>query len=196
VQRYEDAISRRQSDVARRGELWERFVFDFLRQRLPSSYQVYLRPTPDSAVGRLFSIGYYGNLWDEIDLQAIGDSSVILGDVDIGVVKDGRAIVVVSCKLSLHNRLTETLFYSLLYYRVGIRVVLATPDLGQSGRSEWGTSKQPTKNRLLARRFLSGVYISYNTGLFEPLAEGARAGFGDIVRPLEQLPSEIQRWFP
>ncbi len=100
-------------------------------------------------------------------------------------------------KLPLHFRgqlLTETLFYSLLYHQKGIRVVLATPDKGQSGRSEWGTPDRPTKNRLLARRFLSGVYIDYETGLF-PMPR-VRAGFGDIVRPLKELPKDIQRWFP
>ncbi|MFN3422611.1 MAG: BsaWI family type II restriction enzyme, partial [Armatimonadota bacterium] len=130
------------------------------------------------------------NLWDE----PVDTGGIILGDVDIGVVKAKRAIIVVSCKLSLHNRLTETLFYSLLYYQKGIRVVLATPDKGQAGRSEWGTLKRPTKNRLLARCFLSGVYIGYDTGLFPP--PEVRAEFGDVVRPLEDLPKDIQRWFP
>lgn len=191
---FEEAIRQRQSEVAVQGNEWEQFVANFLRRHLPPEYGVFLKPKPSSDVGRLFTISYPTNLWNEFDLTEINDNTPIFGDVDIGVVKDDRAIVVVSCKLSLHNRLTETLFYSLLYHQKGIRIVLATPDKGQSGRSEWGTPERPTKNRLLARRFLSGVYIHYETGLF-PIPR-VRAGFGDIVRPLEELPKDIQRWFP
>lgn len=191
---FDEAIRHRQSEVAVQGNEWEQFVASFLREHLPSEYEVFLKPHPSSSVGRLFTISFPTNLWNEIDLRTIGDDASIFGDVDIGIVKDSRAIVVVSCKLSLHNRLTETLFYSILYHQAGIRVVLATPDKGQSGRSEWGTPDQPTKNRLLARRFLSGVYIDYETGLFPP--PRVRTGFGDIVRSLKDLPKDIQRWFP
>jgi len=191
---FEEAIRKRQSEVAVQGNEWEQFVTKFLREHLPPEYGVFLKPQPGSKVGRLFTISYPTNLWNEVDLTKIGDKALIFGDVDIGIVKGDRAIVVVSCKLSLHNRLTETLFYSLLYHQKGIRVVLATPDKGQSGRSEWGTPDRPTKNRLLARRFLSGVYIDYETGLF-PMPR-VSAGFGDIVRPLKELPKDIQRWFP
>ncbi len=187
---FEEAVRRRQYEVAVPGNEWERCVASFLREQLPSEYEIHLKPKPSSDIGRLFTVEVVSNLWGE----PTESSATIFGDVDIGIVKTNRAIVVVSCKLSLHNRLTETLFYSLLYHRKGIRVVLVTPDKGRAGRSEWGTPEQPTKNRLLARYFLSGVYIGYETGLFSP--PKVRAGFGDIVRPLEVLPKDIQSWFP
>lgn len=187
---FEEAVRRRQYEVAVSGSKWEQFVANFLREQLPSEYEVHLKLKPSSTIGQLFTIEAVSNLWGE----PIEVGTTIFGDVDIGIVKTNCAIVVVSCKLSLHNRLTETLFYSLLYHQKGIRVVLATPDKGQAGHSEWGTPERPTKNRLLARCFLSGVYIGYDTGLFSP--PKIRAEFGDIVRPLEDLPKDIQRWFP
>jgi hypothetical protein len=47
------------------------------------------------------------SLWGEVDLDAIGDTGKIFGDVDIVVSKGEEPLVIVSCKLSLHNRLTE-----------------------------------------------------------------------------------------
>ena len=126
-----------------------------------------------------------------------GDADVVVYSKEIQV-----PIVVISCKLSLHGRLTESLFYS-LYYRITrkFKYVLATPDKGaQSGKewkSEWGTPDSPTKNRKLATIFLDGVYVKnvpeFMDKSFNPKIHGT--AFGGIVRPLEELPSDILRWY-
>ncbi len=131
------------------------------------------------------------SLWGKVDLDEVGDKAPVFGDVDIVVARDNQPMVIVSCKLSLHNRLTETLFWSVVYKQVGIRVVLVTPDKGHSGRSEWGSPKRPNKNRQLARRFLSGVYVENHPQFCPPTV---KTQFGDIVRPLNQLPQDILRW--
>ncbi len=112
-------------------------------------------------------------------------------------------IALISCKVSLHGRLTETLFYS-LYYRLNgkLKVVLATPDKGRQSskgvwESEWGSNERPTKGRLLASRFLDGVYIAnvpiFMPPNFDPTYHGTV--LGGIVRNLVELPLDIVRWY-
>ena len=75
----------------------------------------------------------------------------IIGDTDI-VVFDKAAkkpIIIISCKRSIRERLTESLYYKGLYERMyGIRlplfVVTDDPDL------EFGTGEKPKKARILA----------------------------------------------
>jgi hypothetical protein len=75
----------------------------------------------------------------------------IIGDTDI-VVFDRAAkkpIIIISCKRSIRERLTESLYYKGLYERMyGIRlplfVVTDDPDL------EFGTGEKPKKARILA----------------------------------------------
>lgn len=86
-----------------------------------------------------------GSLWEAVDLKEIGDKEPLFGDVDIVIAKGDQPIAIVSYKLSLHNRLTETLFWSIVYHRIGIRFVLVTPDKGHGGHSEWGYPNDQTR---------------------------------------------------
>jgi hypothetical protein len=185
--------SARQRRVREEGDRWEAYVAKFLRCCLCSKgYSVYREQElpQDLRQSLLLALPC---LWDEVDLDALGDIEAVLGDLDIVVTRRDIPLVIVSCKLSLHNRLTETLFWSMLYYPKGIRVVLATPDKGQGGRSEWGRPDRPNKNRQLARRFLAGVYVENHRDFCPPTVQ---TYFGDIIKPLSQLPKDILRWYP
>jgi hypothetical protein len=183
----------RQRRVREEGDLWEAYVAQYLKGCLiDRGYDVYREgELPPELRQRLFL--QIAPIWDEIDLVAIGDEGAIFGDVDIVVARRVIPLVIVSCKLSLHNRLTETLFWSMVYRPKNIRVVLATPDKGQDGRSEWGRPDRPNKNRQLARRFLAGVYVENHRDFCPPTVE---TYFGDIIKPLSQLPEDILRWYP
>lgn len=151
--------SARQRRVREEGDQWEAYVAKFLRSCLCDvGYSVYREQELPQDLRERLSLAL-PSLWGEVDLEILDDIEAILGDVDIVVAKRAVPLVIVSCKLSLHNRLTETLFWSTLYYPKGIRVVLSTPDKGQGGKSEWGRPDRPNKNRQLARRFLAGVYV-------------------------------------
>lgn len=185
--------SARQRRVREEGASWEAYVAKFLSDSLSrDGYSVYREQEIPPEVREQLSLKA-GSLWSEIDLEMIGDVGLIFGDVDIVVTKGTKPLVIVSCKLSLHNRLTETLFWSILYYQHDIRVVLVTPDKGHGGRSEWGTPNRPNKNRQLARRFLAGVYVENHPAFCPPTV---KTRFGDIIKPLSQLPEDIRRWYP
>ncbi|MCS7213800.1 MAG: BsaWI family type II restriction enzyme [Candidatus Calescibacterium sp.] len=111
-------------------------------------------------------------------------------------------VCIVSCKTSLHGRLTETLFYA-VYYRLmrKIKYVLVTPDRGKKSgsyewESEWGTNEKPSKNRLLASLFLDGVYVNNKVEFmpknFEPKIH--KTVLGGIVKELNNLPRDIINW--
>lgn len=168
-----------------------------LKKQLPNVYRSMLIPIMNFAKNK----------------EALSDPSVIdkifsrgvVGDTDIVVYsqKHQTPFVVVSCKLSLHGRLTETLFYS-LYFRITSRTkfVLVTPDKGKQSHkkeweSEWGTPENPTKDRILSTLFLDGVYVenvlSFMPSNFDPKNHSTKTG--GIVRPLEELPRDIVRWY-
>ncbi|MFA4029741.1 MAG: hypothetical protein GDYSWBUE_001035 [Candidatus Fervidibacterota bacterium] len=183
--------STRQRTVREEGERWEEYVTEYLRRELVKrGFSVYReRNLPQVLRERLLC--KVGSLWGAVDLEEIGDTKPLFGDVDIVIAKGNQPIAIVSCKLSLHNRLTETLFWSIVYHRAGIRFILVTPDKGHSGRSEWGSPNRPNKNRRLARRFLCGVYVKNHPAFCPPTVE---TKFGDIVKPLTDLPEDIQKW--
>jgi len=169
-----------------------------IKQQFPKLYKTLFIPIINFAKDRQFLIDN-----PEI-IDTIFDTGIV-GDTDIVVFsrKHQVPIVIISCKVSLHGRLTETLFYS-LYYRITnkIKFVLATPDKGkQSGRgrweTEWGTIKNPSKDRILSMLFLDGVYID-NVPKFMPRefnSEKNRTEIGGIVRYLLELPADIVRWY-
>jgi hypothetical protein len=83
----------------------------------------------------------------------------------------GNPLALICCKVSLHGRIPETLFYSWFYKtylkKEKLNVVLVTPDKGRQSkpdewRSEWGSQLLPTQCRILAEHFLDGVYIDNN----------------------------------
>ncbi|MBI5872186.1 hypothetical protein HZB88_03820 [archaeon] len=115
-------------------------------------------------------------VWGDIDLIAYNKKSM-------------KVIAVISCKVSLHGRFTESLFYWLLFRKTlnkPFKFVFATNDKGRGQgiwKSEWGTNQTPTKDRELAEAYTDGVYIkNQNTKI-----EG-------ILKPIEQLSDDIIRW--
>lgn len=72
-------------------------------------------------------------LWKQLSIP-IKNTPVyetVCGDMDLIAIKNDIPIVIISYKLSLHGRFTETLFWSLLFKMLSrIRVVLATADAG------------------------------------------------------------------
>ena len=101
--------------------------------------------------------------------------------------------------MSLHCRITETLFYGLLFHTVSkIKVVLSTPDTGrgQKGKwaSEWGTYDIPTKDRLLAESYLDGVYVENVPEFIKDMKPNERTSLGGIVKPLSDLPKDLISW--
>ena len=124
------------------------------------------------------------------------------GDVDL-VAKDldtNHPIALISCKLSLHGRFSETLFYSKIYREKipDLKVVFATPDKGRQSqpgiwKSEWGTVQNPTKDRAFAETFLHGVYIDNEYRIREWGLIGATV-LGGKIKQSAQLNSDIVSW--
>jgi len=124
------------------------------------------------------------------------------GDVDL-VAKDldtKHPIALISCKLSLHGRFSETLFYSKIYREKipDLRVVFATPDKGRQSKpgiwqTEWGTSEKPTKDRAFAETFLHGVYIDNEYRIREWGLNGATI-LGGKIKSFTRLCSDIVSW--
>jgi hypothetical protein len=134
-----------------------------------------------------------------IKASTIRDS--VWGDIDLVAVKDNIPIAVISCKVSLHGRFTETLFWSLLFKLLTrIKVVLATPDGGRATKqpiwkSEWGLPENPTKDRLLAESYLDGVYVENVEAFCKYIKQGESTVFGGIIRPLAELPTDLVKWW-
>ncbi len=184
------AIRERQSEVSRSGRGWEDYVASFLNSRLRGSGIDVARGGSESMIRARDR-----NLWRTLVLAGDEKGPPIWGDIDLVALKRNKPIAVVSCKTSLHGRLTETLFYYLLFKPKGIQVVLATCDAGSGSanniRSEWGTSDNPTKNRSLAEIFLDGVYVE-NVAKFTP--SHIKTALGGKVKRLSELPTDLEKW--
>jgi hypothetical protein len=225
-------LKARQGAVAKTGNDWENYVVNFLkesfseierenknlritvsdidvrkmgkrneinriRKDVPKLYETLFIPIINFAKEREYLL----NNLDIID--ALFESSEV-GDTDIVVFSKTYhvPILVVSCKASLHGRLTETLFYS-LYYRITnkIKFVLATLDKGKQAKdkweTEWGTPENPSKDRNLSTMFLDGVYVDNVPNLMPQgfNAEKEKTFLGGIVRDLSELPLDIIRWY-
>ena len=111
-------------------------------------------------------------------------------------------IAIICCKLSLHGRITETLFYSLFYktYIQGppMKVVLVTPDKGRQEKpsvwkSEWGSFDSPSKSRVLAEKFLDFVYID-NDYLKQISPVSGITELGGNMRNVSELVSDLIKW--
>lgn len=210
----EKSIKAHQSEVARAGKAWEVYVAERLSSQLSRIRQEGPHHTPSQDL-HILSLAESGRikrlreenrkLYDSLVIHIYQRDLELIGDTDIVLYSERHAypVVIVSCKLSLHGRLTESLFYS-LYYRLTrkIRYVLATPDKGKQSsharwESEWGSESSPTKDRILASVFLDGVYVE-NEAAFLPKAFRTgedRTVYGGIVRPLDRLLPDTLRWY-
>ncbi len=174
-------------------------VIAYIHRDLPLLYEALFIPVPALHLQSVSSAIESANQGGFLQQGTFGDADIVVYSLGTQA-----PIVVVSCKTSLHGRLTESLFYS-LYYKISrkFKYVLATPDKGaqqgkgRSWKSEWGTPEEPSKNRILASLFLDGVYVKnvpeFMGPDFNPNRD--RTVLGGIVRDLEELPEDIIRWY-
>lgn len=188
----ETAIER-QSRVSKSGRGWEDYVQQYLSAKLQGT---------DIQILRGDDIPENSLLWKKLAIPTKASTTVesVWGDVDLVAMKDDIVISIISCKLSLHGRFTETLFYSLLFRMISrIKFVLATPDAGRASKtdkwtSEWGKPEEPTKDRILAESYIEGVYVQNLEEYCKHKKANESTWLGGIVRDLSELPSDIRRW--
>lgn len=188
----EETAKERQSRVVKAGGNWENYVQLFLSGKLEKTNIQILKGN---------EIPRNSTLWKKLSIPTKVSSveESVWGDIDLVATKDNLPIAVISCKLSLHGRFTETLFYSLLFRMMTkVKFVLATPDAGrgQSGKwvSEWGTPDVPTKDRILAESYLDGVYVENVEDFCKDKKPEEHTVLGGIIRSLSELPTDLTRW--
>ena len=191
----EETARERQTRVVKAGGRWEDYVRFFLSEKLQGTgIEVMVGKGEEEIKKRSL------RLWKmlSIPIKASTIQESIWGDIDLVAVKGDIPIAVISCKVSLHGRFTETLFWSLLFRTLSrIKVVLATPDGGRGQErwaSEWGTPENPTKDRLLAESYLDGVYVENVETFCKNIKPKESTAIGGIVRPLSELPQDLVRW--
>lgn len=175
-------IKERQSEVQKSGDEWEIFVMDFVNKKLKEN-------SSDIRIIRGKEVQKNSAIWEKLAIP-VGNNEKIWGDVDLIALKNEEPIAVISCKTSLHGRLSETLFYAVVLKDMieDLKVAFATSDKGRQQKaevfsSEWGSEEKPTKDRLLAEKYLDGVYIyNKNTNL------------GGKIKTLEELPKDLEAW--
>lgn len=182
-------------EVQRMGKKRE---IELIRTKFPKLYKTLFIPIVNFAKNRQFLLEKSEIIADIFDTGVVGDTDVVVFSRKYQI-----PVVIMSCKVSLHGRLTETLFYS-LYYRITnkLKFVLATPDKGKQAKkgiwqTEWGTPDNPSKDRILAMLFLDGVYVD---NVIEFMPEGFnpekdKTALGGILRHLSELPVDILRWY-
>jgi hypothetical protein len=192
----EESTRERQARVQRAGDDWEEYVRLFLNEKLQGTGIEVIYGKNEGEIKKR-SISLWRTL--SIPTKASPMERSEWGDIDLVAANDNLPIAVISCKLSLHGRFTETLFYSLLFRMLTkVKFVLATPDAGrgQSGRwaSEWGTPEVPTKDRILAESYLDGVYVENVENFCRDKKSEEHTVLGGIVRSLSELSIDLTRW--
>ncbi|MEM2110684.1 MAG: BsaWI family type II restriction enzyme [Candidatus Bathyarchaeia archaeon] len=192
----EESARERQSRVSKEGAKWENYVRSFLNEKLDGTGIEVINGKKEEEIKKR-SLTLWKMLAIPARMSTVQD--FIWGDIDLVAVKSDFPIAIISCKLSLHGRFTETLFWGLLFRTSSrIKVVLATPDVGRGKigewKSEWGTLDKPTKDRLLAESYLDGVYVENLKEFCKNMRGGEGTIIGGIVRPLNELPADIIRW--
>jgi hypothetical protein len=195
VRLSEETVRERQTRVVKAGGKWEDYVRFFLSEKLQGTgIEVIVGKGEEEIKKRSL------RLWKmlSIPIKASTIQESIWGDIDLVAVRGDIPIAVISCKISLHGRFTETLFWSLLFRTLSrIKVVLATPDGGRGQErwaSEWGTPENPTKDRLLAESYLDSVYVENVETFCKNIKPKESTALGGIVRPLSELPQDLIRW--
>ena len=116
-------------------------------------------------------------------LQIHTAAGSIIGDTDILIydTKLKRPVIIISCKHSVRERITESLYYKRLYdelygSKIKLFFVTADPD------TEFGTNEKPTKPRILATKEDAFVFST-----------NPKTSFGGVVKPIDSLVNEIYR---
>ena len=124
------ATRQRQSEVTRSGADWEEFVATSVTR---SQRGLLARNGIEIVNARSLNTlrTRHERLYRILGIPVVNQryETAVWGDIDLIAAKDDMPIAIISCKTSLHGRLTETLFYSLLYRTVkNLRVVISDPD--------------------------------------------------------------------
>jgi hypothetical protein len=128
----------------------------------------------------------YPEIWRSLSIRTpIGSCT---GDTDIILFDDRRKepFAIISCKTSLRERITESLYYMRFYKGCYRRFLLfvVTEDKGYILKGKWkselGTNSKPTKTRVLADKEGVSVYSTNPNTIF-----------GGCVKPRTQLESDI-----
>jgi hypothetical protein len=189
-----ESIKARQSSVSKEGREFQVHVQNLLNSSfIAGSQQICIQDgneiVNDSLLKEMFYFPVKGfkKVWGDVDLVAKNLIS-------------GYPIALISCKLSLHGRFTETLFYSRVYKDKipDLKVVFATPDKGRqatsgSWKTEWGTPENPTKDRFLAETYLDGVYID-NEYLQKTWGFEGKTALGGKIKSISQLNLDLMEW--
>ncbi len=178
-------IDERQRFVQKSGKDWENQVMNFVNRGLRSLGS-------NLAVIKGSAISKNTPLWNKLAIPVgpPGSQQKIWGDIDLAVIDgSGNPFAVISCKVSLHGRFSETLFYAVVLKELvsSIKVLFATPDKGRQQKgtwqSEWGSEERPTKDRKLGPHYLDGIYIL-----------NKKTKLGGMVKPLEALHKDLVNW--
>lgn len=151
-----DSVRERQGQVQKTGGLWEDEVISILVPKI-REHNLDIVKGKKKEIKSMF--------WEQLKVPT--ERRGVWGDIDLIVynTKNRRVIAVISCKVSLHGRFTESLFYWLLFRKTlnkPFKFVFATNDKGRGQgewKSEWGTNDTPTKDRELAESYTDGVYV-------------------------------------
>ncbi len=171
-------IRDRQGEVQKTGDAWENEVAGLLSEKL-KKYKIQIVKGKKKEVKQSF--------WNQLYIPT--KRKGVWGDIDLIVFNENKKVVtVISCKVSLHGRFTESLFYWLLFNKLkrSFKFVFATNDKGRGqGKwmSEWGSNENPTKDRELAEAYTDGVYV-----------KNPATKLGGVVKPIEQLADDIIKW--
>jgi hypothetical protein len=184
----EESARERQSRVVRSGKNWEKYVKLFLEEKVKGTGIEILwehEAQKNRELRELLSLPTglrTESEWDDVDLLAV---------------KNGLPIAVLNCKSSIHGRFSFYFWALLFKINRRMKFVIVSPDSGAGGetwRSEWGTPDNPSKYRELARRYVDAIYIENVPDFCKNLDSGQGTAFGDVIRPLRELPEDISRW--
>ena len=174
----DESVRIRQGQVQQTGQSWEDEVITIIENELKKNGIKIVK-------GRKDEIKTF--FWKQLYIPT--KRTGVWGDIDlIAYNQKNRVIAIISCKVSLHARFTESLFYWLLFKTLKrpFKFVFATNDKGRGQgqwKSEWGTNEKPTKDRELAEAYTDGVYV-----------KNPSTKLGGILKPIEQLADDIIKW--
>ena len=173
-----ESVRIRQGEVQKTGDDWEDEVIGIIQPEL-NKHGIKMVKGKKEDIRSFF--------WKQLYIPTKRDG--VWGDIDlIAYNQKNKVIAVISCKVSLHGRFTESLFYWLLFKTLKrpFKFVFATNDKGRGQgewKSEWGSNEKPTKDRELAESYTDGVYV-----------KNPNTKRGGIDQPIEQLANDIIKW--
>lgn len=178
----------RQSRVQQSGRNWEKYVKLFLEERLGGTDIEILW---ESEARARHELEEYLSLPTGFKTESVWD------DVDLLAVCKGLPIAILNCKSSIHGRFSFYFWALLCRINKRVKFLIVSPDSGTGGdewKSEWGTPENPSKYRELARRYVDAIYVENVPEFCKNIKEDQTTAFGDIIRPLKELPEDLVRW--